>query len=107
MVLPFCCSGRGRGRDQKNARLLLSKKPGKYLATTYSRGAFRPTTIGAATFHFRVRNGTGWFHYALVTRGRVLRGYIHPAHGLQLPSRQPLPDIHVKNSIICSVSRSL
>jgi hypothetical protein len=32
---------------------------------------------------------------------------IHPTRGLQLPSRQPLPDIHVKNSIICSVSRSL
>ena len=40
------------------------------LATTYSRGTYRPTTIGAAAFHFRVRNGTGWFHHALVTRGR-------------------------------------
>ena len=74
-----------RAPDKKNARLLLSKKPGKYLATTYSRGAFRPTTIGAAAFHFRVRNGTGWFHYALVTRSRdslsiksrLLRTYGH------------------------------
>jgi hypothetical protein len=46
------------------------KEPGKYLATTYSHRTYRPTTIGAAAFHFRVRNGTGWFHCALVTRGQ-------------------------------------
>ena len=40
------------------------------LATTYSRGTYRPTTIGAAAFHFRVRDGNGWFHRAMVTRGR-------------------------------------
>lgn len=74
-VIPRPCRAIVDEETKKNARLLLSKKPGKYLATTYSRGAFRPTTIGAATFHFRVRNGTGWFHYALVTRGRALRGY--------------------------------
>ena len=44
--------------------------PGIYLATTYSHRTCRPTTIGAAAFHFRVRNGTGWFHRALVTRGQ-------------------------------------
>ena len=38
------------------------------LATTYSHVAFRYTTIGAAMFHFRVRDGNGWFHYAMVTR---------------------------------------
>ena len=41
------------------------------LATTYSRGTCRPTTIGAAAFHFRVRDGNGWFHRAMVTRGRA------------------------------------
>jgi hypothetical protein len=46
------------------------KMPGKYLATTYSHRTYRPNTIGAAAFHFRVRNGTGWFHRALATRGR-------------------------------------
>ena len=25
--------------------------------------------VGAEAFHFRVRNGYGWFHLALVTRG--------------------------------------
>jgi hypothetical protein len=45
-------------------------KPGKYLATTYSHRTYRPTTIGAEAFHFRVRNGTGWFRLALVTRGQ-------------------------------------
>ena len=38
------------------------------LATTYSHRTFRPTTIGAAAFHFRVRDGNGWFHRARVTR---------------------------------------
>ena len=30
------------------------------LATSYSRTAYRRTTIGAAAFHCRVRNGNGW-----------------------------------------------
>src|SRR5712675_2626286 len=38
------------------------------LATSYSRTACRRTTIGAAAFHFRVRNGNGWCHCAIVTR---------------------------------------
>src|SRR5207248_11510634 len=38
------------------------------LATSYSRTACRRTTIGAAAFHFRVRNGNGWCHCATVTR---------------------------------------
>ena len=29
------------------------------------------TTIGAAVFHFRVRDGIGWYHSAVVTRERV------------------------------------
>ena len=48
----------------------LLREPGIYLATTYSHRTYRPTTIGAAAFHFRVRNGTGWFHRAVVTRGQ-------------------------------------
>src|SRR5438094_6008947 len=39
------------------------------LATSYSRTAYRRTTIGAAAFHCRVRNGNGWGHCAIVTRG--------------------------------------
>ena len=44
------------------------------LATSYSRTACRRTTIGAAAFHFRVRNGNGWCHYAIVTRVRNRTG---------------------------------
>src|SRR5262245_22245457 len=44
------------------------------LATSYSRTACRRTTIGAAAFHFRVRNGNGWCHYATVTRVRNRTG---------------------------------
>src|SRR5438876_5045155 len=39
------------------------------LATSYSRTTLRRTTIGAAAFHCRVRNGNGWDHCATVTRG--------------------------------------
>src|SRR5689334_5517961 len=39
------------------------------LATSYSRTTYRRTTIGAAAFHFRVRNGNGWCHCAKITRG--------------------------------------
>src|SRR3982074_3727951 len=38
------------------------------LATSYSRTTYRRTTIGAAAFHFRVRNGNGWGHCAMITR---------------------------------------
>lgn len=52
----------------------------KIPAATYSCGTCRPTTIGAAAFHFRVRNGTGWDHCALATG---LQGeeviFLHPA----------------------------
>jgi hypothetical protein len=58
------CPGKKRARTQRWL------DPGEYLATTYSHRTYRPTTIGAEAFHFRVRNGTGWFHLALVTRGQ-------------------------------------
>src|ERR1044071_4271406 len=44
------------------------------LATSYSRTAYRRTTIGAAAFHCRVRNGNGWCHCATVTRVRSRTG---------------------------------
>ena len=37
---------------------------------TYSRMRMH-TTIGAAAFHFRVRDGIGWCHSAIITRERV------------------------------------
>src|SRR5256885_4062194 len=44
------------------------------LATSYSRTAYRRTTIGAAAFHCRVRNGNGWCHCATITRVRNRTG---------------------------------
>jgi hypothetical protein len=41
------------------------------LAMSYSRTTYRCTTIGAAAFHFRVRNGNGWSHCARITRRLV------------------------------------
>jgi hypothetical protein len=63
--LPDC---RITGKKEPGSNCL---EPGIYLATTYSHKTYRLTTIGAAAFHFRVRNGTGWFHHALVTRGQL------------------------------------
>jgi hypothetical protein len=41
---------------------------------SYSRTAYRRTTIGAAAFHCRVRNGNGWGHCAIITRVRCRTG---------------------------------
>jgi hypothetical protein len=57
-------------RAKKSPPPSLLRETGKYLAATYSHRTCRPNTIGAAAFHFRVRNGTGWFHHALATRGQ-------------------------------------
>ena len=53
VFLTFSFSGRGEG----------------ILATSYFRTTLRRTIIGAAAFHFRVRNGNGWGHCAMITRG--------------------------------------
>src|SRR6202042_1562461 len=55
-------------REKKKAPLPVSRKRGITLATSYSRTPYRCTTIGAAAFHFRVRNGNGWGHCAKITR---------------------------------------
>ena len=54
-------------RNEEASELMSSEASLKIPAATYSHGACRPTTIGAAVFHFRVRNGTGWGHCALAT----------------------------------------
>src|SRR5438309_6487099 len=59
-------------RLQKKAPPL--ETSGGVLATSYSRTAYRCTTIGAAAFHCRVRNGNGWGHCAIVTRVRNRTG---------------------------------
>ena len=45
----------------------------KILAVTYSGMPERHTTIGAERFHFRVRNGIGWFPLAIAAR-KAVRG---------------------------------
>ena len=59
---------RGRRRSQTKSRSLSGTAFSYNLAATYSHMAFRHTTIGATMFHFRVRDGTGWFHCAVTTR---------------------------------------
>ena len=40
----------------------------KSLAVSYSHMGRPHTTIGAERFHFRVRNGIGWFPLAIAAR---------------------------------------
>ena len=42
------------------------------LAAIYFRGTCRPTIIDVPMFHFRVRDGTGWGHWAVTTRLRLV-----------------------------------
>src|SRR5829696_7380727 len=62
-------AGRRRSAPAKQkAPPLVSKRRGVLLATSYFRATYRSTIIGAAAFHFRVRNGNGWCHCAGITR---------------------------------------
>ena len=62
-------AGKG-GSSIKNKRPVpcFRKERGVTLATSYFRTTYRGTIIGAAAFHFRVRNGNGWCHCAGITR---------------------------------------
>ena len=53
---------------------------------SYFRVACRHTIIGAAVFHVRVRNGNGWFHRAMITRGLFL--FQHPAAPVEAQSSE-------------------
>ncbi len=65
----------GSSRRRQNKTPSTSRHAGRsVLATSYSRTAYRRTTIGAAAFHCRVRNGNGWGHCATVTRVRNRTG---------------------------------
>jgi hypothetical protein len=44
------------------------------LTVTYSSVATGETTIGAERFHFRVRNGIGWFPLAMAVREFFMSG---------------------------------
>src|SRR4051812_25266380 len=63
------------------------------LATSYSRTTYRRTTIGAAAFHFRVRNGNGWCHCAMITRVRNRTGGFAAFAATQARSRPLLMTI--------------
>ena len=53
------------------------KEPGDDLLSL----EIQPTIIGAETFHGPVRNGKGWFRFAMVTR--LKRGERHEAGRLR------------------------
>ena len=61
------------GVKQDTPRLFWGAEGCCILATSYFRGAYRPTIIGATVFHFRVRNGNGWDHRAMITRWGAAR----------------------------------
>ncbi len=77
-VLPRCSAARPRDAGTKNPASFLRGCGVMFnLATSYFRIAFRHTIIGATAFHFRVRNGNGWYHCAMVTRLRFMMRVRH------------------------------
>src|SRR6202034_1283247 len=70
-------------RSEKKKALLVSQQGFSFrsLAVTYSGMPEGHTTIGAERFHFRVRNGIGWFPLAMAARQTVLvwRSGVAPA----------------------------
>ena len=64
-IVPLLQRSYGKARKDFSLRASLT------LAAIYSRGTYRPTTIDAPMFHFRVRNGTGWGHWAMTTRFQI------------------------------------
>ena len=67
-VVVFVRRKNGASRDRNKTPASGFRSGHLVLATSYSRTAYRRTTIGAAAFHCRVRNGNGWGHCAIVTR---------------------------------------
>jgi hypothetical protein len=61
-------SGVLASRAKKSPRPLGCRRRGLTLATIYFHMACRHTIIDAEVFHFRVRDGNGWGHLAVVTR---------------------------------------
>jgi hypothetical protein len=61
------------GPSEKKKALLVSQQGFSFrsLAVTYSGMPEGHTTIGAERFHFRVRNGIGWFPLAMAARQTV------------------------------------
>ena len=59
---------RSNGGKKKSPAPCFHRRRGVTLAMSYFRTTYRSTIIGAAAFHFRVRNGNGWDHRAGITR---------------------------------------
>ena len=68
-LAPTCCGSRLRRKEKRRpfGAAFWDKNPGDDLLLH----GLGHTTIGAAAFHFRVRDGIGWFHSAMVARERV------------------------------------
>ena len=64
----------------------------KSLAVTYSGMACGHTTIGAERFHFRVRNGIGWFPLAIAAR-RNRRNFCFDACRVRQRHPESQPDV--------------
>ncbi len=110
------CRSRGssdRGRSQRNAPETARPRGRSIwsLAVTYSGMACGHTTIGAGRFHFRVRNGIGWFPLAMAAR-QTVRGRCAGPHRAgatasnpDLPSRR-LAAVSMEAFFVPTLSRS-
>ncbi len=57
---------------KKPLTLIASRALNKSLAVSYFHMGKPHTIIGAKAFHFRVRDGIGWYHLAMATRQTVI-----------------------------------
>ncbi len=69
----------------------------KDLAATYSRGAYRTTTIGKTVFDGRVRKGNGSDHSFITTKNRATEiragGQAEPTGTVKVLKNKPEPAI--------------
>ena len=61
----------GMAREKKSPGQCAELLQSRSLAVSYSHMGRPHTTIGAERFHFRVRNGIGWFPLAIAARQTV------------------------------------
>jgi hypothetical protein len=67
---------------------------------TYSRVEWLHTTIGAERFHFRVRDGIGWFPFAMAARQtfKVISTYLSADNLIRKTAKTPgcYLDFHIQ-----------
>ena len=85
----YCFLIRDPSEEQKKPRCVSSGVLGVNPGDDLLSHGLGHTTIGAAAFHFRVRDGIGWCHSANFTRETV--GAAHCASSAEVSSEKQIP----------------